>query len=96
MGEEDTNSFFVQLEHLTERLKHQRLAEVFRTISFHASETYGPHAHLRIEINYVKRGSCILHLEDESVIDAQAQKNFPGIIDGHSVLYYGICSDCAQ
>ena len=68
MGEEDTNSFFVQLEQLTERLKHRRLAEVFRTISFHASETYGPHAHLRIEINYVKRGSCILHLEDESVL----------------------------
>ena len=68
MGEEDANSFFVQLEQLTERLKHRRLAEVFRTISFHASETYGPHAHLRIEINYVKRGSCILHLEDESVL----------------------------
>ena len=68
MGEEDTNSFFVQLEQLTERLKHRRLAEVFRTISFHASETYGPHAHLRIEINYVKRGSCILHLEDERVL----------------------------
>ena len=37
-----------------------------------------------------------VHLEDESFIDQQAQKNFPGMIDGHSVLYYGICSDCAK
>ena len=30
-------------------------------------ETFGPHKHLRIEINYVKKGNCILHLENESI-----------------------------
>ena len=55
------------LENITENLKDKRLADVFRFVSFCPSETYGPHKHLRVEINYVKRGSCILHLDDESV-----------------------------
>ncbi|WP_289291134.1 helix-turn-helix domain-containing protein [Bacteroides sp. 41_26] len=55
------------LENITENLKGKRLADVFRFISFYPSETYGPHKHLRIEINYVKKGNCILHLDDESV-----------------------------
>ena len=37
-----------------------------------------------------------VHLDNESFIDQQAQKNFPGTIDGHSILYYGICSDCSK
>ena len=68
MEVQDKHSFFMQLEQLTRQLEHPRLAEVFRTISFHPSESYGPHAHLRIEINYVKRGSCILQVDDESVL----------------------------
>lgn len=37
-----------------------RLADVFRSISFLPGEAYGPHSHRRIEINYVTRGSCSL------------------------------------
>lgn len=55
------------LENITEKLKNKQLADVFRFVSFQPSETYGPHKHLRIEINYVKKGSCILHLDNESV-----------------------------
>lgn len=55
------------LESITENLKSKRLADVFRFVSFHPCETYGPHQHLRIEINYVKKGNCILHLDKESV-----------------------------
>lgn len=55
------------LENIIQRLKNKRLADVFRFISFHAGETYGPHEHLRIEINYVKKGNCILYLDNESV-----------------------------
>lgn len=55
------------LEEITVNLKHKRLADVFRFVSFHPFETYGPHMHLRIEINYVKKGHCILHLENESI-----------------------------
>ena len=39
----------------------------FRFVSFRPFETFGPHKHLRIEINYVKKGNCILHLENESI-----------------------------
>lgn len=55
------------LESITENLTSKRLADVFRFVSFHSGETYGPHKHLRIEINYVKKGNCMLHLDDESV-----------------------------
>lgn len=55
------------LEDITENLKHKRLADVFRIVSFSPFETFGPHEHLRIEINYVKKGNCVLHLENESV-----------------------------
>ena len=55
-------SIWSLLENITENLKSKRLADVFRFISF-----YGPHKHQRIEINYVKKGSCILHLDNESV-----------------------------
>lgn len=60
-------SFWNVLEDITENLRYKRLADVFRFISFHPFETYGPHDHLRIEINYVKKGNCVLHLENESV-----------------------------
>lgn len=55
------------LEGITENLKYKRLADVFRFVSFHPFETFGPHQHLRIEINYVKKGNCVLHLENESI-----------------------------
>lgn len=55
------------LEYITEGLKNKPLADVFRFVSFCPGETYGPHQHLRIEINYVKKGSCVLHLEHESI-----------------------------
>lgn len=63
----EQSSLWGLLENITENLKHKRLADVFRFISFYPSETYGPHRHLRIEINYVKKGNCILHLDNESV-----------------------------
>lgn len=63
----EQSSLWKLLESITESLKSKRLADVFRFISFYPSETYGPHKHLRIEINYVKKGYCILHLDNESV-----------------------------
>ncbi|MDR2765660.1 MAG: AraC family transcriptional regulator [Tannerella sp.] len=55
------------LDRITESIKSKRLADVFRFKSFRPFETFGPHRHERIEINYVKKGSCIIRLEDESV-----------------------------
>lgn len=46
------------LEGITENLKYKRLADVFRFVSFQPFETFGPHQHLRIEINYVKKGNA--------------------------------------
>lgn len=61
-----TSSFFCMMENYIRELKGKRLADVFRFISFIPGETYGPHGHLRVEINYVKKGSCLLHLEEKT------------------------------
>ena len=53
-------SFWSQMEALVELFKGRRLTEVFRHVSFVPHEPYGPHAHRRIEINYVRRGSCFM------------------------------------
>ena len=47
--------------------KAQQLADVSRYIAFSAGETYGPHHHFRIEINYVTKGNCILDINNESI-----------------------------
>ncbi len=60
-------SLWELLENIAKNLKSKRLADVFRFVSFHPGETYGPHKHLRIEINYVKKGNCFLHLDQESI-----------------------------
>lgn len=60
-------SLWELLKNIAQNLKSKRLADVFRFISFQPGETYGPHKHLRIEINHVKKGNCILHLDRESI-----------------------------
>ena len=60
-------SLWEVLEQITSSLKSKRLADVFRFTSFCPFETYGPHKHMRIEINYIKKGNCILHLDNESI-----------------------------
>ena len=67
MKQPSEQSLWEMLEGITENLKHKRLADVFRFVSFRPFDTFGPHKHLRIEINYVKKGNCILHLENESI-----------------------------
>lgn len=60
-------NLFDSLEYITRDLEKKRLADVFRFVSFKPFEKYGPHEHLRIEINFVKKGSCIVRMHDESV-----------------------------
>lgn len=63
----NNSPLFSSLEEITRNLESKRLADVFRFVSFEPFETYGPHEHKRIEINFVKKGNCVLHLENESV-----------------------------
>lgn len=55
------------LNSIVSNLQGQRLADVFRFISFIPGETYGPHRHIRIEMNYVKKGTCMMHIGRETV-----------------------------
>ena len=63
----EQHSLWHLLGNFTQELEYKRLGDVFRTISFCSSETYNWHEHLRIEVNFVQKGTCILHLENESV-----------------------------
>lgn len=35
-----------------------------------------------------------IYIENEDFINKQAQKNFSGQIEGHSVQYFGLCKNC--
>lgn len=60
-------TLFTSLDDITRGLEKKRLADVFRFVSFTPFEKFGPHRHIRIEINFVKKGNCILRLDNESV-----------------------------
>lgn len=62
------HSLWDKLDNIVDSLKTKRLADVFRTISFKSFETYGPHEHERIEINFVSKGSCMLHLGNNETV----------------------------
>ena len=66
-----SNDLFITIDEILLNLKKKRLADVFRMISFTPFEKYGEHQHVRIEINYVKKGSCVLNLLDESFTFAE-------------------------
>lgn len=61
-------TFFNILNDAVNNLKDRKLADVFRFISFQPYETYHEHFHLRVEINYVKKGGCIMHIDNESIV----------------------------
>ncbi len=56
-------SILSYLDEIAESIRNKRLADIFRPIDFIANESYGPHNHLRLEINYVTTGYCYLNLE---------------------------------
>lgn len=59
---------FSSLNELAVSLEGQKLAEVFRMVSFEPKESYDYHSHQRLEINYVKRGSCVISLEEGTTV----------------------------
>ncbi len=52
-----------------------------------------PHHHFSCS-----RCGCLidLEMEDISYIDDIAAKSFPGVIEGHSILFTGLCPDCMK
>lgn len=52
-----------------------------------------PHYHF-----LCKNCGCVMDidLENQDNLDAAASDVFPGIIEGHSVQFYGLCPECAK
>lgn len=64
---QNDSPFFKNIESFIGKFKDIPLASVFRFVSFIPHEKYNRHQHKRIEINYLKKGSCILRLDNESL-----------------------------
>lgn len=58
--------FWPHIEKYINELQGKRLADIFRFISFIPGESYGPHSHLRMEINYVQKGHCQIQTEGKA------------------------------
>lgn len=78
------SSVWETLRAIADRPENGRLAEVSRLVSFRPYETYGPHRHRRIEINYVKKGNCILRLANGSASFKQDETMLIGSEVDHS------------
>ncbi len=67
LPDQNEGLFGKQLDAMVRQFCAQPLAEKFRFISFAPHEDYGPHAHQRIEINYVRRGSCAIECSGQTL-----------------------------
>lgn len=52
---------------ISQNLDKKSFAQIFRFKSFVHGDVFGPHYHKRIEINYVKKGSCSMLFGDDKV-----------------------------
>lgn len=74
--QEETAHYLSGLSNMEEFLSnsdYKNLADVFRHISFKPLEPYKEHKHKRIEMAYVKRGSCIIFSQGESICFKQGE-----------------------
>lgn len=67
MEHNNRNRLLGNISEITQNLEGRHLADVFRFVSFIPKERFNSHSHRRIEMNYVKKGSCIIRLDNESV-----------------------------
>lgn len=78
------SNFFSNIEQIIGHLERRKLADVFRVISFEPFEEYPMHNHERIEINYLKRGSCIMRINEESITFREGELMIIGSDIAHS------------
>ncbi len=52
---------------ISQDVNQKPLAEIFEFKYYPKGFTFGPHSHPHVEINFVKRGNCLLQIEDEIV-----------------------------
>ena len=73
------------------------LGEIIKITSEEGADRFDghvePHSHF-----ICKKCHAVLdiQMDNEDFIDQEAQKCFPGIIDSHTLHFYGICSECTK
>ncbi len=109
MSRKDHPTADIIYQHVREEFPNISLGTVYRNLSLLTDRgeilrltTDGPDrydAYVEPHCHFLCRKCQALidvHLEDESIIDQQARRNFTGTIDGHSILYYGLCPECSK
>ncbi len=52
-----------------------------------------PHCHFQCQVC-----NCVMDIpfENQEELNTRANKDFPGVIQGNSIQFYGLCPDCIQ
>ncbi len=73
------------------------LGEVIKITTPYGGDRFDGHTHPHYHFCCSKCGKVVdLDLEDMSYINKEASKNFDGIIESHSMMFYGTCGDCVK
>jgi len=73
------------------------LGEIIKITSEEGADRFDghvePHSHF-----ICKKCHAVLdiQMQNEDVINKEAQRCFPGMIEGHTLHFHGICSDCMK
>lgn len=73
------------------------LGEIIKIASDEGADRFDGHIEPHSHFICKKCHSVLdIKLENEDFINQEAQKCFPGIIQDHTLHFYGICSECAE
>lgn len=73
------------------------LGEIIKIASDEGADRFDGHIEPHSHFICKKCHSVLdIKLENEDFINQEAQKCFPGIIQDHTLHFYGVCSECAE
>ena len=73
------------------------LGEINKITSLEGADRFDGHLEPHSHFVCKKCHSLLdIQVESEDFINESAQKHFSGLIEGHVIQYYGICSDCIE
>lgn len=73
------------------------LGEAVKITTAHGGDRFDGHTHPHYHFCCTTCGSVIdLDLDELHCVNKEAEKNFDGIIESHTMMFFGTCSDCLK
>ncbi len=73
------------------------IGEVNKITTPHGGDRFDGHTHPHYHFCCTACGCVIdLDLKELESVNKEVEKNFDGIIEGHTMMFYGTCSDCLK